>query len=166
LRFPPTVEVKRVTALLLFKVALPDPDVFKLTVPVNELEVLSRVIAWPATSVVKLDVPPTVKIPVSVIAPPEVTLKFPVAVTFTPKSTADPASKVKLLNEDAVVEKVIVEAEFKMSDPKLDEDTPSTIMAPLDPLPTVRLPAVIWPSSLFVREKVPKPEPKPMVVPD
>ena len=114
----------------------------------------------------KLAVPPIVKAPVLVIAPPDVTLKFPVVVTPTPKPTPDPASKVKLLNEEAVVEKVTEEAEFKVSAPKLEEDTPSTIMAPFDTLPTVRLPAVIWLSSLSVREKVPVPDPKPMVEPD
>jgi len=117
--------------------------------------------------VVKLDVPPIVKAPVSVIAPPEVTLKFPVVVIFTPKSTPPvPTSRVKLLNEDAVDEKVTEAAEFKVNAPKFDEDTPSTIMAPFDKLPIVRLPDVIWLSSLSVREKVPEPVPKPMVVPD
>jgi len=44
-RFPPTVDVERVTALLLTNVALPVvPEVFKLTAPVNEFDVLSRVI--------------------------------------------------------------------------------------------------------------------------
>ena len=45
-RFPPTVEVERVIVLLLVNVALPEvPEVFKLTAPVNEFDVLSRVIA-------------------------------------------------------------------------------------------------------------------------
>jgi len=119
-----------------------------------------------STSVVKLDVPAIVKVPVSVIVPPEVTLKFPVVVTSTPKSTAPPASRVKPLNEDAVDEKVIEEPEFKVSAPKLVEETPATVIAPFDVLPMVRLPEVIWPSSLFVMEKVPVPAPKPMVAPD
>ena len=46
---------------------------------------------------VKLDVPAIVKTPVSVIAPPEITLKFPLDVTFPPKLTPPvPPSKVKL----------------------------------------------------------------------
>jgi len=45
LRSLPMVEVERITALLLANVAEPVPEVFKLTAPVNELEVLSSVIA-------------------------------------------------------------------------------------------------------------------------
>ena len=45
-RSPATVEVERVIVLLLVNVALPEvPEVFKLTAPVNEFDVLSRVIA-------------------------------------------------------------------------------------------------------------------------
>ena len=44
LRSLPTVEVERVTELLLVSVASPVPEVFKFTAPVNALDLLSRVI--------------------------------------------------------------------------------------------------------------------------
>lgn len=114
---------------------------------------------------VKLEVPPIVKAPVFVIVPPEVTLRFPVVVTSTPKSTLDPASRVKPLNEDAVVEKVIEEAEFKVRAPKLVEVTPSTVMAPFVPSPIVRLPAVIFVSSVESRFIANPVNPNPKVPP-
>ena len=92
-----------------------------------------------------------VKASVFVIPPPEVTLRFPVVVIPTPKFTADAASRVKPLNDDAVVEKVTEDAEFKVRVPKLLEVTPSTVIAPFVPSPKVRLPAVIFVNSVASR---------------
>jgi hypothetical protein len=165
-RSPPTVEVERVTALLLVNVALPEvPEVFKLTAPVNTFDVLSRVIAWSSTSVVKLDVPVIVKVPVSVIAPPEVTLKFPLEVVLPPKTTPPvPASTVKSLKEE-VDEKFTalpLAVAIKVSGVEV-EVTPSTVIVPLVALPIVRLPALIWARSELLREKSPEAPPSPIV---
>ena len=165
--FPPTLEVERVTALSLTSVALPEfPEVFKVNTPVKLLDVLSRVITWLATSVVKLDAPDIVKVPISVIFPPEVTLKFPFADTFTPKSTPPvPASRVKSLNEDAVDAKFTAfPLAVAINVSGLDvEVTPSTVIVPLVAPPMMRLPEVIKARSEFVREKLPAVLPSPIV---
>ena len=103
----------------------------------------------------KLDVPAIVKAPVSVIAPPEVTVKFPVVDKSAPKSTPPvPASTVRLPNEEAVDEKFTaleLEVAIKVKGVEV-EVTPSTVIVPLVAFPIVRFAAVIWVSSLLVRE--------------
>ena len=119
-----------------------------------------------ATSVEKLDDPDIVKVPVSVIFPPEVTLKFPFTETFTPKPTPPvPASRVKSLNEDAVDEKFTAfPLAVAINVSGLDvEVTPSTVIVPLVLSPMMRLPAVIKARSEFVSEKLPEVLPSPIV---
>ena len=119
-----------------------------------------------ATSLVKLDDPDIVKVPVSVIFPPEVTLKSPLADTFTPKSTPPvPASRVTSLNEDAVDEKFTAfPFAVAINVNGLDvEVTPSTVIVPLVVSPMMRLPAVIKARSELVREKLPEVLPSPIV---
>ena len=107
-----------------------------------------------ATSVVKLDVPVIVKAPVSVIVPPEVTLKSAVDKLLSKLTPPVPVSRVRLLNEEAVVERLTALAPELATNVSGKEvkDTPSTVIVPLFALPIVRLPAVIWPSSVFVKE--------------
>ena len=102
-----------------------------------------------ATSVVKLDVPPIVKAPVSVIAPPEVTLKFPVVVKFTPKSTPPvPAFIVKLPSpDDAPVSKLTplrALVAFNVNGVVMVVKAP-TLISPLVLSPMIRLPTVDFP---------------------
>src|SRR5262249_2976165 len=74
-RLPPTVVVLSTVAAVLVRLTLLAPPLFdRLTAPVNVLPVWVSVMAlFPAA---KLLVPPTVKLPVWAIAPPEVTVRF------------------------------------------------------------------------------------------
>ena len=76
-KFCPTDTVPRFTAVVpLSNVTSPVPVVVKLTAPVNAFVVVFKVMDLFATSVMKLDVPPTVITPLSVITSPDVTAKF------------------------------------------------------------------------------------------
>ena len=117
----------------------------------------------------KLEVPATVNTPVSVIAPAELTFSEPVVVTSTPKSTPPvPAFRVKLPNPDetavAKLTALPVRVAFNVNGVDM-EVKPPTVMVPFELFPTVRLAAVNWPNSLLVTEKLPAPEPNPIVRP-
>ena len=119
-----------------------------------------------ATSVVKFAVPPIARAPVSIIVPPEVTFKFPVVDTFAPKSIPPvPASRVRLLNDDALDEKLTalpVDVAMRVSGME-EEFTPSTVIVPLVEPPIVRFPALIRTRSASVREKLPEALPSPIL---
>lgn len=69
----PTVEVPNTKAVLLVKLTLLTPLLFNDTAPVNKLFCVNAMALAPA---LKLEVPATVKIPVWVIAPPVLMIKF------------------------------------------------------------------------------------------
>ena len=123
---------------------------------------------------VKLDVPAIVKVPVSVIAPPEVTLKFPAVVTSTPKSTPPvPAFIVKLPSPDEAPVSKLTPLEalvaFNVNGVVMVVKAP-TLISPLVLSPMIRLPAVNFPRSVEDKLKPQVPpqvdDPKPIVTPE
>ncbi len=75
---PPRVDVANVVFTLFTTVASPVvPLVLRVMAPAKAFDVLSSVMALLATSVVKLEVPATVKAPVWVIASPDLAVKLP-----------------------------------------------------------------------------------------
>ena len=160
-RSPPIVEAPSVKLLLLVKVALPVPNVLRLTTPVNEFNELSIVIAWFEPVVVKLEVPATVSVPVSAIAPAEFTFNDPVVVKSTPKSTPPvPALIVTFPSPDeAPVVKLTalpVPIAFNVKG-VLKEVNPAREIVPLVLFPIIIFAAVIKPSSVLDNEKSPAP---------
>ena len=81
-RVPAMLEVPKFKAVVpLSKMTLPAPPwVVKLTAPVRALEPLFMVMVLLLTSVVKLEVPATVRAPVWVMVPPVVALRLPLMV--------------------------------------------------------------------------------------
>jgi len=95
-RVPFIVEAAKVRAVVpLSRVTLPAvPEVANVTAPVRALVVVSKVMALSATSVVKLDVPPTVITPLSEMGLPAVTTRLRPTVTVPRLRLVVPLSRV------------------------------------------------------------------------
>ena len=108
--------------------------------------------------------------PAPEIDPSELTVRDPVVVTSTPKSTPPvPALMVRLPKlEEAVVAKLTALPELVAFKVKgvVKEVTPARVIVPFKLLPIVKLAPPIKPSSVSDKEKSPVPEPRPMVLPD
>ena len=117
----------------------------------------------------KLVVPATVSVPVSVIAPAEFTFNDPVVVKSTPKST--PPVPALIVTFPSPVEPPVVKltalpvpVAFNVNG-VLEEVNPAIEIVPLALFPTIIFAAAIKPSSLLDNEKSHAPEPNPMVLP-
>jgi hypothetical protein len=118
---------------------------------------------------VKLAVPATVSVPVSVIAPAEFTFNDPVVVKSTPKST--PPVPALIVTFPSPVEPPVVKltalpvpVAFNVNG-VLEEVNPPTEIVPLSLFPTIIFAAVIKPNSVLDNKKLPAPEPNPMALP-
>ena len=117
----------------------------------------------------KLEVPATVIVPVSVIAPVELTVNDPVVVKSVPKSTP-PVPALTFTFPSPVEAPAVnltalpVPVAFNVNG-VLKEVSPATEIVPLLLFPTIIFAEVIKPSSVLDNEKSPAPEPTPIVLP-